>query len=146
MFCVSLVVLSAISDCMLLFTVRLRRSRVKAQSIENLFDSLAYEHSVPIPNNEHASAFHPPRDYRLHSSADIRPDNNRNAYNASVNQHLATDHRKIAASTSALSLPVSMGPLRGERDMITPLCFTNIITSPTVSGSKTLSHCVYPTG
>ena len=97
--------------------VRLRKSRVKARSIENLFDSGDYSTSdTPVQYEEHVSAFHPPRDSRL-SSTDIRPEIKQPpSYNTTINHRFTTDHRPIAVSTTAVNLPVSVGPLKGERE------------------------------
>jgi len=93
-----------------LFLVRLRRSRVKAQSIENLFDS---QSAGIVQKDEPVSAFHTPHTKRL--SSDIRPESNKSTlYNSAVSHHLSSDHRKIAVSTTALNVSGSVGPLRGE--------------------------------
>ena len=101
--------------CACCILVRLRRSRMKAQSIENLFDTSST--AGPQPGDPTSSAFYTPR--ADISSSSIRPDTTgrplgSQLYNTTVNHQLTTDHRKIAVSTTALNLPVSVGPLRGE--------------------------------
>ena len=104
--------------CACCILVRLRRSRMKAQSIENLFDtSSSHSAAGPQPGDPTSSAFYTPR--ADISSSSIRPDTagrplGSQLYNTTVNHQLTTDHRKIAVSTTALNLPVSVGPLRGE--------------------------------
>ncbi|KAF6038460.1 hypothetical protein EB796_003243 [Bugula neritina] len=96
--------------------VRLRRSRVKAQSIENLFDS---QSAGIVQKDEPVSAFHTPHTKRL--SSDIRPESNKSTlYNSAVSHHLSSDHRKIAVSTTALNVSGSVGPLR-EVSLVIPV-------------------------
>lgn len=107
-----------------MFVVRLRKSRVKAQSIENLFDSPRSRSTPDIAYEDRVSAFHTPRrDSRLtpcpttvSNSPSNRPDTQSNTlYNSTVNHHVVTAHRAIAVSSTGLNLPVSVGPLRGEK-------------------------------
>lgn len=78
---------------------------MKAQSIENLFESPGADQGATSPTGDS-------------SYATVRPDNNSSAvnspyYSSSVSHQLTTDHRKLAVSSTAINVPMTMGPLRG---------------------------------
>jgi len=79
---------------------------MKAQSIENLFES-------PTQTDRHDTDTYSPRNLTPPRDKTHRPDTNK-LYNTTVNHQLNTDHRKLAVSTTALNMPVSIGTLRGE--------------------------------
>lgn len=90
---------------------------MKAQSIENLFDASRGPNQGDLPS----SAFYTPKD-----TGSLRPDQYASrplpgtVYSTTVNHQLTTDHRKMTVSSTALNVPMSAGPLRGELKLTIP--------------------------